>query len=95
MNDAVPEFREVLDRTELGSPSVPVFSCTTAKPFADIRPTLAEALVRPVRWTETLKALEGTGAGPFLEVGPGKILTGLVRRTLPEAEAIALEAADG
>ena len=69
MREAVPVFREVLDRTEFASPSVPVFSCTTAKPFNDIRATL------------------------FLEPGPGKVLTGLVRRTLPEAEAVALEAA--
>ena len=93
MREAVPEFREVLDRTEFTSPSVPVFSCTTTKPFNDIRATLADALVRPVRWTETLEALEAAGAGRFLEPGPGKVLTGLVRRTLPEAEAVALEAA--
>ncbi len=43
--------------------------------------TLAEALVNPVRWTETLEALEAAGAGRFLEPGPGKVLTGLVRRT--------------
>ena len=95
MREAVPQFRGVLDRTEFTDASVPVFSCTTAKPFTDIRATLAEALVRPVRWTETLKALEAAGAGRFLEPGPGKVLTGLVRRTLPDAEAVALEATDG
>ena len=95
MREAVPEFREQLARTEFEPPSVPVYSCTTAQPFADIRATLAEALVRPVRWTETLKALEAAGAGRFLEAGPGKVLTGLVRRTLPDAEAVALEATDG
>jgi len=95
MRDAVPEFRKALARTEFRRPSVPVFSCTTAKPFVDIRATLAEALIRPVRWTETLKALETAGAGRFLEAGPGKVLTGLVRRTLPEAEAVALESTRG
>jgi malonyl CoA-acyl carrier protein transacylase len=95
LRDAVPEFREVLDRTEFTDPAVPVFSCTTAEPFEDVRVTLAEALVNPVRWTETLEALEAAGAGRFLEPGPGKVLTGLVRRTLPDAEAVALEATDG
>ncbi len=95
LRDAVPEFREVLERTDFTEPAVPVFSCTTAEPFEDVRATLAEALINPVRWTETLEALEAAGAGRFLEPGPGKVLTGLVRRTLPDAEAVALEAEDG
>lgn len=95
MRDAVPAFRKVLDQVEFADPAVPVYSCTTAKPFKNIQATLAEALVRPVRWTETLKALRAAGAERFVEAGPGKVLTGLVRRTVPEAEAIALEAGDG
>lgn len=95
MRAAVPAFRKVLDQVDFGEPAVPVYSSTTAKPFKNIQETLAEALVRPVRWTETLKALRAAGAERFVEAGPGKVLTGLVRRTVPEAEAIALEAGDG
>lgn len=95
MRDAVPAFRKVLDRVEFAEPAVPVYSSTTAQPFSDIRATLAEALVSPVRWTETLETLRAAGAERFLEAGPGRVLTGLVRRTVPEAEAIALEATDG
>jgi [acyl-carrier-protein] S-malonyltransferase len=47
--------------------------------------------VRPVRWRETLLALRDSGAGRYLEAGPGKVLKGLVRRTMPEAEARTLE----
>jgi malonyl CoA-acyl carrier protein transacylase len=63
----------------------------TAEPIGDIRDTLAEALVRPVRWRETLTALHDLGARQFLEIGPGKVLTGLVRRTLSDVEALVAE----
>lgn len=95
MRDAVPPFREALAKIRFERPVVPVYSCTSAKPFRDFRETLAEALVRPVRWTETLRALRVAGAATFLEPGPGKVLTGLVKRTLPSVDAIALEAARG
>jgi [acyl-carrier-protein] S-malonyltransferase len=95
MRGAVEPFRRVLDAVSFSAPSVPVYSCTTAKPFGDIRATLADALVRPVRWTETLGALDAAGVTSFVEPGPGKVLTGLVKRTLPGAEATALEARRG
>ncbi len=95
MADAVPCFRAALGRIEFRPPAVPVFSCTTAKPFGEIGATLAEALVRPVRWTETLRGLWVAGARSFIEPGPGKVLTGLVRRTLPDVETLAPEAAGG
>jgi [acyl-carrier-protein] S-malonyltransferase len=95
MRGAVEPFRRVLDEVSFSAPSVPVYSCTTAKPFGDIRATLADALVRPVRWTETLGALDAAGVTSFVEPGPGKVLTGLVKRTLPGAEATALEARRG
>jgi [acyl-carrier-protein] S-malonyltransferase len=95
MEAAVPEFREQLDRVELRAPSVPVFSCVTAEPFDDVRERLAQALTRPVRWLDVMRALHERGATRFVETGPGKVLTGLVRRSLEgvDAEAPALEAA--
>ena len=95
LDPAVPRFREALAKVDFREPEVTVFSCSTAEPFGDVRETLAEALVRPVRWTETLRALDAAGAERFWEVGPGKVLTGLVRRTLPDAEAVALDADHG
>ena len=55
-----------------------------------MRRRIAEALVKPVRWRETLLALQAAGVERYREVGPGKILRGLVRRTLPDAEATTL-----
>jgi malonyl CoA-acyl carrier protein transacylase len=84
---AVPDFGAALARIEVRPPRVPVFSSVTARPFEDIRAELARALVRPVRWRETLFGLRDRGAARFVEVGPGKVLTGLVRRTLAKVDA--------
>lgn len=91
MTPAVPEFLGALERVEFREPRAPVFSCVTAQPFDDPRRRLAEALDHGVRWRETLVALHGRGARRFVETGPGRVLTGLVRRTLADVEAIAGE----
>jgi [acyl-carrier-protein] S-malonyltransferase len=87
MRAAVPEFEEELAHVELREPRVPVYSCVTAAPFDDPRRLLAAALTSPVRWRETLLALRDRGATRFVETGPGRVLTGLVRRTLDGVEA--------
>ena len=87
MAEAVPEFTVALQRVEVSSPQgVTVLSAVTAAPFDDVRAQLAQALTMPVRWRETLLALRELGAERFVEVGPGKVLTGLVKRTLRDVE---------
>jgi [acyl-carrier-protein] S-malonyltransferase len=88
MAGAVPEFAAALDRVEIDSPRVTVLSAVTAEPFDDVRRRLVEALTMPVRWRETLLALHARGAEKFVEVGPGKVLTGLAKRTLPDVELV-------
>ncbi len=88
MAEAVPSFVEALRRVEV-SPSadgVTVLSAVTAAPFEDVRAQLAQALTMPVRWRETLLAMHERGADRFVEVGPGRVLTGLVKRTLSDVE---------
>ena len=91
MEPAVAEFRRALDRVELSPPTATVLSATTAEPFADVRRQLAEAITRPVRWRQTVLGLQARGARRFVETGPGKVLTGLVRKTLPSAEVHAAD----
>jgi [acyl-carrier-protein] S-malonyltransferase len=88
MAGAVPEFAAALDRVKIEEPRVPVLSAVTTKPFDDPRARLAEALTMPVRWRETVLALRELGADRFIEVGPGRVLTGLAKRMLRDVELI-------
>jgi malonyl CoA-acyl carrier protein transacylase len=96
MEPAVEPFRALVEDTQVREPTVPVFSCVTAEPFDDVRRRLVEAITSPVRWLEVMNGLESRGAGRFVETGPGRVLTNLVRKSLDgvEAEApLAMEAA--
>jgi [acyl-carrier-protein] S-malonyltransferase len=88
MASAVPEFEAALARTGFSSPSVPVISAVTVAPFQDPRRELAEALTSPVRWREVMLSLRERGAERFVEVGPGRVLIGLAKRTLRDVELV-------
>jgi len=85
MAPAADKLKAALDATEIGEPAFPVLSNGSTKPFADVRAELAENLLKPVRWRETLLALQAMGATDYVECGPGAVLRGLVKRTLRAA----------
>ncbi|MFN8163508.1 MAG: ACP S-malonyltransferase [Solirubrobacterales bacterium] len=87
MAGAAERFRAALETVEFNRPHLPVFSSTAAAPFEDPRAGLAAALTEPVIWRATLQRMHDGGARAYLEAGPGDVLTGLVRRTLPDVEA--------
>jgi [acyl-carrier-protein] S-malonyltransferase len=86
MASAVPEFADALRDVSFRAPRVPVLSAVTAMPFEDPREQLAQALTMSVRWREVVLALHDRGVEEFVEVGPGRVLTGLVKRTLRTTE---------
>ncbi len=88
MAPATGEFRTALEGARFKPPRVPVFSAVTAAPFDDIPRRLVEALTMPVRWREMMLALHERGVERFVEVGPGRVLTGLVKRTLRDVELV-------
>jgi [acyl-carrier-protein] S-malonyltransferase len=99
MEDAAAEFESVLRKVQFRRPRLPVFSSVTAREFDHVRKRLAEGITRSVRWRQTLGTLYELGVRRYVEVGPGKVLTGLVKRTLDGVEAKTasslLGAADG
>jgi len=88
MASAVPDFTAALARARIEPPRVPVFSAVSTEPFDDVRRGLADALMSPVRWRETMLAMHRQGADRFVEVGPGRVLSGLAKRTLADVELI-------
>lgn len=83
-------FYEALRAVRWHEPEVPVISGATVTPFSDPPQQLADALVAPVRWRETMGALFDLGARDFVDVGPGHVLARLVPRNLPALEEHAL-----
>jgi [acyl-carrier-protein] S-malonyltransferase len=87
MASGVAPFRAALDEIDFREPAVPVVSSTSADFFGgDVRDALAASLVSPIRWTAVLEKLRELGVTRYLDVGPGKVLAGLVRRTIDGAE---------
>jgi [acyl-carrier-protein] S-malonyltransferase len=96
MTPAAETFRGHLDATSVEKPRVPVVTNATASPLTEpptLRDALASQLTAPVRWTESVAWMAAHGIDRFVEVGPGKVLTGLVRRIVPAAERITTAAA--
>ncbi len=90
MASAVPEFERALAAVEIRPAASTVISAVTAEPFDDVRTRLVEALTGPVRWREVLLTLHERGVTRFVEVGPGKVLTGLAKRTLKDVELVSV-----
>ena len=83
MQPAADAMREKLAGVNVSAPAVPVWSNARAEALsdaADIREALVEQLVSPVRWTETVQKMSASGIAAGVEMGPGKVLAGLVRR---------------
>ena len=94
MQPAADEMAQALADTAIAQPKAPLVANVTARPLSDpdaIRGLLVEQVTGRVRWRESLAWLGGEGGVTrFAEIGAGKVLTGMVKRSVPEAEAVAL-----
>jgi len=96
MQSAKDGLKVALDKTEFCDAKIPVYTNATAKPVQkadDIRAMLFEQVTNPVRWEETIVNMSGDGASSFIEIGPGKVLQGLVKRIVPGASIAGFDTA--
>ena len=94
MESARAGLKAVLDKTKICDAAIPVYANVTARPmrFADeIRNLLIRQLISPVRWEESVVSMITDGAETFVEIGPGKVLQGLVKRIDGNVKTIGLE----
>jgi [acyl-carrier-protein] S-malonyltransferase len=94
MDPVKPRLSEVLGRVKVAAPSVPVVSNVEAAPNADasrVVPLLIEQVSSPVRWIECVEALKAGGVTHIVELGPGKVLCGLVKRITKDIETFNVE----
>lgn len=87
MAPAVDPVREAIDALDLSEPRVPLVSGSSATPLDDpaaIGDALVAGILSPVRWREVQLRLEAMGVTDLVEVGPGGVLAGLAKRTVPE-----------
>ncbi|GAB4267076.1 MAG: ACP S-malonyltransferase [Deferrisomatales bacterium] len=94
MRPAGERLAEVLAALPFRAPRFPVVANVDARPYGDpggIAERLVRQVSRPVRWQDGVRALRGLGVERFVEVGPGKVLTGLIRRIDRSAAAANVE----
>jgi [acyl-carrier-protein] S-malonyltransferase len=89
MEPARQELQDAIEATAFQQPICPVYQNVTASAISDpdqIKTNLIAQLTAPVRWTQSVQQMVADGATHFVEVGPGKVLSGLVKKIHREAE---------
>lgn len=90
MEPAKLELQEAIEKTEISAPVCPIYQNVDAKPTTDpqvIKQNLIAQLTGAVRWTQTASNMIADGADEFIEVGPGNVLQGLIRKVSREVQS--------
>jgi len=91
MEPARVELEAAINNTTFNNPICPVYQNVTACAVSnadDIKKNLILQLTAPVKWTQTVTQMIADGATHFTEVGPGKVLQGLVKKVNPSIETL-------
>lgn len=94
MQSAKEDLQKVLEETPFYNTRFPVYTNVTAKPVMDkneIKTLLYQQVTSPVRWEETIKNMIDDGITEFYEIGPGKVLQGLVKRINPDVTTFGID----
>ena len=91
MEPARAELAEGIEKAVFRAPSCPVYQNVTAEPSIDpgvIKANLLAQLTSPVLWTQSIRNMASDGASHFIEIGPGKVLQGLISKILPDGTTL-------
>lgn len=94
LENAKDEFTKLLDSTEFSEAKFPIYTNIDAEGTTnskELKNKLKQQLVSPVRWSQSLVAMKDEGISDFIEIGPGKVLQGLVKRTLSDVSISGLD----
>ncbi|MBX5449760.1 ACP S-malonyltransferase [Thermogemmatispora sp.] len=97
MEPAAAGLAQVLATTPLRNASIPIISNIEARPLTDaeaLRQELARQIVAPVQWVRSVEYLAAAGVTVYVEIGPGSVLTGLVKRIVREATTLTISNAN-
>ncbi len=98
MEPAREELAQAIEATTFSNPVCPVYQNVDAKPVTDpeiIKKNLIAQLTAPVRWTQTVQNMIADGATLFIEIGPGKVLQGLVKKVDRAMETVGVDSFEG
>jgi len=95
MEPIIGEFRKVISSFEFHPPSIPIISNVTAQPLSDvdsIKEDLVKQLRNCVQWQRSVEYMVNNGVSTFYEIGPGKVLSGLIKRINSELQIFNISA---
>ncbi len=98
MKPAEAGMAEAIEDAPFEDPTIPVISNCTGQPLTTgnaIKEDLLSQLCSPVQWRRSVLYMREAGIGRFFEIGPGRVLAGLIRKTYPEAEVIGINDLEG
>lgn len=93
MQSAADEMKQVLSEIDFKTPTIPVIANVLAKPISDaeqIKDLLYRQITGQVRWTETIKWMNSQKVDEVIEMGAGKVLSGLVKRIVPDMRVFSI-----
>lgn len=94
MNPAKEELAEAINSTRFNKPICPIYQNVTAKPTSDpeqIKTNLIAQLTSPVKWTQIVQNMAADGLTHCVELGPGSVLQGLVKKIAPQVEVSGIQ----
>ena len=93
MERAAAQFGEIVARLPLRQPRIPIVANITGQILTsadEIRKELADHILKPVQWTASVVEMVARGSAEFLEIGPGQVLSGLIRRISQDSRVVTL-----